>query len=44
MIVPWLIPILALAAIVGLVMALGARRRRGKLPTDAQHGATSTRA
>ncbi len=43
MIVPGLIPILALAAIVGLVLALGARRRRGKLPAATPDGATSTR-
>jgi hypothetical protein len=43
MLVPWLFPIAALAVIVAIVVALGARRRRGKLPHHEPHGATSTR-
>jgi hypothetical protein len=43
MIVPWLIPILSLAAIVGIVVLLAGRRRRGKLPVETPDGASSTR-
>jgi hypothetical protein len=43
MIVPWLVPVVALAAIVAFVVLLANRRKRGRLPAHPHHGATSTR-